>query len=245
MPITFGNSSKMLSDMAFVSCGYETHSHLKHSSWRGIFYPSKQCSGCLTPKSRIYSNTKVSFWKKRLQRNIVTCAYRRPPRRIQLPLKPSPKNRLLAFLPYLMPLLDGVVYGRFVFAKYPVLSAFIFYPLQPLLIVYRGIPFLPFILFAMLFYFVVRNEKVDNFIRYNTMQAILIDLVLIIPQMFLHATSASGAIPSGVVESLCSLVFYAIMVITTYVVLCVVRGNKPDQVPWISEASEAQLKQFF
>ncbi|GJD07994.1 Protein TIC 20-v, chloroplastic [Galdieria sulphuraria] len=162
-----------------------------------------------------------------------------------IPLKPSPKNRLLAFLPYLMPLLDGVVYGRFVFAKYPVISAFIFYPLQPLLIVYRGIPFLAFVLFAMLFYFIVRNETVDNFIRFNTMQAILIDLVLIIPQMFLHATSASGAIPPGVVESLCSLVFCAIVVITMYVIICVARGNKPDQVPLISEASQAQLNRFF
>eukprot|EP00871_Galdieria_phlegrea_P003712 jgi/Galph1/4341/GphlegSOOS_G3026.1 len=183
-----------------------------------------------------YCPKKGSLW---------TCYYRRPSRRNPLSLKPSPKTRLLSFLPYLMPLLDGVMYGRFVFAKQPLITALVFNPLQPLLIIYRGIPFLAFLLFAMLFYFVVRNEQVDTFIRFNTMQAILIDLVLIIPQMFLHATSASGAIPSSVVEGMCTLVFYSIMVITGYVILCLFRGSKPDQVPLISEASEAQLRRQF
>ncbi|GJQ10799.1 hypothetical protein GpartN1_g2590.t1 [Galdieria partita] len=237
----------MVYGMAFV-CTSHVGQYRKHSSWSNIFYPLKYCLCYSSFKNPSWTSIQVSSSSSigTTQRQPVTCAYyRRPPRRNGVPLKPSPKNRLLAFLPYLMPLLDGVVYGRFLFAKYPVISAFIFYPLQPLLIIYRGIPFLAFILFAMLFYFIVRNEKVDNFIRFNTMQAILIDLILIIPQMFLHATSASGAIPSGVVEGLCNLVFYAIMVITTYVVLCITRGNKPDQVPWISEASQAQLKQFF
>jgi uncharacterized membrane protein len=228
----------MLSGMASFSFVHYTG----HFNCTNTFH---QCPFYYYSKQR-FSVGRVSFYSiARTRRPLVTCAYRRPPRRNMIPLKPSPKNRLLAFLPYLMPLLDGVVYGRFVFAKYPVISAFVLYPLQPLLVIYRGIPFLAFILFAMLFYFIVRNERVDQFIRFNTMQAILIDLLLIIPQMFLHATSASGAIPSFVVETLCSLVFYAIMVVTAYVMLCVCRGEKPDQVPLISEASNAQLKQFF
>ncbi|KAK4523250.1 hypothetical protein GAYE_PCTG50G1143 [Galdieria yellowstonensis] len=237
--------------MAFISItgGYVGYYNTRNADWTDTRHHSNYCLSCFQSRnSRLSTIHKVlpsSSVRSNTRRLCVTCAYRRPPRRNLIPLKPTPKTRLLAFLPYFMPLLDGVVYGRFVFAKYPIISAFIFYPLQPLLIIYRGIPFLPFILFAMLFYFIVRNEKVDNFIRFNTMQAILIDLVLIIPQMFLHATSASGAIPAVVVESLCSLVFYAIMVTTAYVLLCVFRGSKPDQVPIISEASEAQLKQFF
>lgn len=55
---------------------------------------------------------------------------------------PPVGDRVAATLPYFLPLLDGVAFGRFLFMSYPGLAR-TFAPLAPLQAVYNGVPFLP------------------------------------------------------------------------------------------------------
>ncbi|MDW8237969.1 MAG: Tic20 family protein, partial [Aquificaceae bacterium] len=90
-------------------------------------------------------------------------------------------DRMCASLVYLLPLYDGIDYGRFLFAQFPLLS-YLKYPLIPLAFVYSAFPLGlgSLLVFIILFVAVVRNEKIPHFIRFNTMQAILLSIVLTI-----------------------------------------------------------------
>jgi len=86
------------------------------------------------------------------------------------------QNRFFAALPYLLPLIYVLPFGRFLFRQFPILQV-IYLPLQPLLAVY-SFPLAGLIIFFVLIFAVVRNENIPHFIRFNTMQAILIDILL-------------------------------------------------------------------
>ncbi|MDE5077512.1 MAG: hypothetical protein O4751_04245, partial [Trichodesmium sp. St2_bin6] len=100
------------------------------------------------------------------------------------------QDRIFACLPYLLPLLDGLEYGKYLFQQFPPLQL-IFIPLVPLLQVYQGIPLCGFIIFLALFLLVVRNNNISHFIRFNTMQAILLDIVLILCSLILSVLGSA------------------------------------------------------
>lgn len=96
----------------------------------------------------------------------------------------TPLDRTFAALVYTFPLVEA--YLRF---SEPLLRELdflrpLFIPLQPFVLIYRLIEtIIPFglgglVIFFMLFFLVVQNERIRHFIRFNTMQAILIGIVL-------------------------------------------------------------------
>jgi hypothetical protein len=87
-------------------------------------------------------------------------------------------DRIFASLPYLLPLIDALSFGRFLFTQFPVLQLLLI-PLAPLMELYR-LPFASLIIFFALYLGVVRNENISHFIRFNAMQAILLDIVLML-----------------------------------------------------------------
>ena len=89
-------------------------------------------------------------------------------------------DRIFASLPYLLPLIEGITFGKDLFKQFPVLKKDIFPWLIKLADIYESIPFAGIIVFLALFVLVVRNEKISHFIRFNTMQAILLDIVLLL-----------------------------------------------------------------
>ena len=88
-------------------------------------------------------------------------------------------QRLLALLAYLLPWSDAVLFGASLFELFPVLQL-LAAPALPLLSLQRLVPFGGFLLFLALFLGVVRNQRVPYFIRFNVLQAILLDIVLIL-----------------------------------------------------------------
>eukprot|EP01025_Chloroclados_australasicus_P017451 TRINITY_DN18910_c0_g1_i2.p2 TRINITY_DN18910_c0_g1~~TRINITY_DN18910_c0_g1_i2.p2 ORF type:complete len:230 (-),score=9.40 TRINITY_DN18910_c0_g1_i2:355-1014(-) len=96
---------------------------------------------------------------------------------------PRVPERVIAALPYLLPLLDGIRYGRFLFMQYPVFAKLLA-PLTPLIEFYYGFPLGSLIIFFGLYLGIVNNMNFDRFVRLNAMQAILLDIILIIPQLF-------------------------------------------------------------
>lgn len=154
---------------------------------------------------------------------------------------PAPlKNRALSILPYIVPLLDSLSFGSYVFRRVPLASTLILTPLYPVFQIYRGVPFLAFGVFLILYLLVVRNPDVARYIRFNTYQALVLDIVLIFPQL-LSGLNLGAAVPAQIVELLSTTVFYAMSIAIGYAVVSNVKGELPDQIPGISDSVRDQI----
>jgi len=153
----------------------------------------------------------------------------------------TPLDRIFAALVYLIPLYDGIVYGRFLFVQFPFLT-YLQYPLLPLAIVYSLIPFGlgSLVVFIALFVGVVRNEKIPHFIRFNTMQAILISIVLAIVSLIYQVVLAP-LIRGFFAEVLFNTIFLGVLAMVGYSVVQSARGRYAEM-PVISEASYLQTR---
>ena len=145
------------------------------------------------------------------------------------------KERIFACLPYLLPLVEGFTFGIPLFKQVPAL-ALAFTPLFPLLQIYDSVPFAGLVVFFALFFLVVRNESIAHFIRFNTMQAILIDIVLVLCGIGLPLFGVSFA---G--EILSNTVFIGLVAAVGYSVIQSALGRYAE-VPVISEAVYMQVR---
>lgn len=103
------------------------------------------------------------------------------------------RDRIFASLPYLLPLMDALVFGASLFNVFPALQL-VFVPLLPLLFIYNSFGgFTSLIIFFALFLLVVRNERINHFIRFNTMQALLLDITLVLARLILRVLQVGGA----------------------------------------------------
>ncbi len=148
------------------------------------------------------------------------------------------QDRIFACLPYLLPLIDGLVYGRYLFQQFPPLQL-IFIPLVPLWQIYQGKRFLGFIIFLALFLLVVRNNNISHFIRFNTMQAILLDIVLILCGLILSILG--GTLGGFILETLSNMIFLGILGSFIYTVVQSAMGRYAE-IPTISDAVYMQVR---
>ena len=88
-------------------------------------------------------------------------------------------QRLLGLLAYLLPWSDALSFGRELYNLFPWIS-YLALPATPVLLLERSIPFGGFLLFLVLFLVVVRNPNVPYYLRFNVLQAILLDILLVV-----------------------------------------------------------------
>ena len=149
------------------------------------------------------------------------------------------KDRIFASLPYLLPIISGLPFGSFLFRQFPALGVFLI-PLQPVLLIYNSVPFAGLIIFFLLFLLVVRNEKIAHFIRFNTMQAILLDILLVLCSLVLQILlPALGT--NLVTETLINIVFLGTVVACGYSIVKSLLGHYAE-IPTLSEAVYAQVR---
>ncbi len=151
------------------------------------------------------------------------------------------KDRVFACLPYALPLVSVIPFGSFIMGQFPPLQ-FLFVPLIPVIFIYRQVPFGlgALIVFFLLFLLVVRNEKVPHFIRFNAMQAILLDIALTLCSLLLGVlTPALGQ--SLVTETLFNIIFLGTLTACIYAIVQSVLGRYAE-LPTISEAVYAQVR---
>lgn len=148
-------------------------------------------------------------------------------------------DRIFASLPYLLPLIDGLDFGTFLFKQFPILQI-ILQPILPLLILYGSIPFAGLIIFFALYLGVVRNSNINYFIRFNTMQAILLDIGLIL--LSLIVPILARVLPSPIIgETLYNTVFLGVVVAFFYSVIQSLLGRYAE-IPTISDAVKMQVR---
>jgi len=95
---------------------------------------------------------------------------------------PEPLDRVIAAVPYMLPFLDALSYGRFLFFQYPVLRQIIS-PLAPVISLYSSVPFAALLAFFGVYLGIVNNRSLSRFVRFNAMQAVLLDILLILPRL--------------------------------------------------------------
>jgi len=151
-------------------------------------------------------------------------------------------QRVIAPLVYLLPWSDAIPFGLGidgVFNQVPLLRLLIV-PAVPFIQLNRGVPFGGLLLFFVLFLAVVRNPKVPYFLRFNTLQALMTDIVLIVLSFgfsILLQPLASGSLLIG---TLSSTIVIAVLAILVFALVECLRGREPD-LPGISQAARMQL----
>ena len=150
--------------------------------------------------------------------------------------EPTTTDKLVSVLPYLLPLLDGLQFGRFLLEGQdnPAVGV-----LAILYTLYRSIPFSGFVAFLALSV-LSGNLGINRQIRFNMQQAIYFDIALFIPGL---VASLNGLVLSGlgvqipeVVSQLGSdAVFITLLAGIGYAVVSSLLGITPDKVPFISD----------
>lgn len=157
----------------------------------------------------------------------------------------TPLDRFFSCLPYLLPLMDALVFGQPLFRQFPAVEM-LFLPLAPFLIIYSQINSLLFgfgglLLFLALFFLVVRNESISHFIRFNTMQSIIIGIALSlfgIVWAYILGPALSGTL---IQDTLFNVVFLGVVAAVIYSVVQCILG-KYAEIPTLSEAAYMQVR---
>ena len=150
------------------------------------------------------------------------------------------KDRIFAALVYLLPLYSAFAFGIFIFQQIPFLGAALVIVLTPLAFLYSSLgSFGSLIIFFVLFLAVVRNPRISHFIRFNTMQAILIEILVYLLGLVLGFV-ARGLGANLVVETLFNVVFLGAFAACVYSIIQSFIGKYAD-IPTISEAAYSQV----
>nr|QKY65036.1 chloroplast protein import component Tic20-II [Passiflora biflora] len=163
------------------------------------------------------------------------------PTLIRMSYSPVPANdRLISIVSYTLPFFNSIQYGRFLFASYPLLAQ-LFDPLIPLLNLYRSIPYASFVAFFALYFGVGINQSFNQYVRFNAMQAISLDVLLVLPtllaQLFQPGRSKLGF---KIYVWVHSAVFLFNSFCFVYAFVYSILGKTP-YLPFVSGAASKQL----
>jgi Chloroplast import apparatus Tic20-like len=151
-------------------------------------------------------------------------------------------DKFFGSLVYVLPIADVYFFGQFVFAQFPIVRE-IYLPLIPLLIINND-RIGGFVLFLGLYLCVVRNPQISRFIRFNTLQAILIGILIslcgLVLQYVLSPLLGGGG---PVLEVLMNTVFFGTLVMAGYGIFMSALG-KYTEIPQLSETAQIQVDRF-
>jgi hypothetical protein len=147
-------------------------------------------------------------------------------------------QRLLAAAAYLLPWSDGLDFGSSLFGLFPVLQ-WLSLPALPVALLQQAVPFGSFLLFLVLFLAVVRNPRVPYLIRFNVLQAILIDILLVLVSLAFNVLLEPLGIDFAL-RTLSNTVFLGVLVLVVFGVVQSLRGEEAN-IPSLSDAVRMQL----
>lgn len=163
----------------------------------------------------------------------------RPPAMQGLPLW----QRLLAVAAYLLPWRHGMAFGGGLAQAFPTLNPLfnaLALPVFPLVAVENLLPFGGLVIFLGLYLGVVRNQRVPYAIRFNVLQAILLDIVLVLLSLVLSLLTGLPTAAGFALRTLDDTVFLGTLLVIGYCLVQGLRGLEPE-LPTVSEAVRMQL----
>jgi hypothetical protein len=153
------------------------------------------------------------------------------------------QDRFKACVPYMLPLLDGEMFGRYIYERVPPLGFLDSLFIGPLYDFYEKVPLLGLVIFLVLTLGTRGNTEMSRAVRFSAQQAALIDVMLIFPELIGSAFEGED-IPRYLVEPCMNFVWYTYMAMVVYCIYQNLRGKKPDDIPWISGYAELMVGPF-
>ncbi|XP_058219126.1 protein TIC 20-v, chloroplastic-like [Rhododendron vialii] len=148
----------------------------------------------------------------------------------------DPADRLISAVTYFFPFFDGIQYGKYVITQFTPIQTLV-QPLIPSIRAFNSIPFNGFLVFITLYFVVVRNPNFSRYVRFNTMQAIILDTLLIIPDLVVRGFNPKDGIGLDFMMSLDSTVFLYLLVCLVYGFGSCLFGQVP-RLPIVADAAE-------
>ncbi|PWA55025.1 hypothetical protein CTI12_AA433970 [Artemisia annua] len=150
-------------------------------------------------------------------------------------------DRLISSAAYFFPFFNGLQYGRYLFAQYPRTLGLILEPLLPLLSFYRSVPYASYLAFLLLYIGVVRNNNVSRYARFNAMQAVVLDVLLVLPMLVQRIFNPGPHGLSGkIVMFSHNVIFVVVCACFVYTVGYSVLGRTP-KLPIVGDAAGRQF----
>lgn len=157
---------------------------------------------------------------------------------------------LYASLPYILPMSAVVIFGAGILQQFLPLQ-YIFFPFFWL---YRNVLMFPvvpllglngeFVILIGLYLLIIRDSRINHFVRFNTMQAILLEIVIFLTQLSISLLAQIIGGVSSVALMLVVLgntVFLGIVAACIYAIAQNIAG-KYSEIPGISEAAAMQCE---
>ena len=156
--------------------------------------------------------------------------------------EPTLSEKAISILPYLLPLLDGLQFGRFLLEGQdnPLIAI-----LAAFFILYRSIPLSGFIAFFALN--ILSNQLgINRLIRFNMQQAIFLDVFLFIPGFIasvgaLVLNGLGVTIPAIAAQIGNDAIFVTLVAAIGYSVVSSLLGITPDKIPGVSDQVNARI----
>ena len=153
-------------------------------------------------------------------------------------------DRIKSCIPYLLPLIDGDSFGKYIYERIPPLGTLDYVLLRPLVECIQAVPFLGILIFTA-FALGPRFTNQSREVRFNAQQAVLIDVAIIFPTLIGEAVNSADAnLPRSIIEPCSNFVWYAYVSMVIYCIASNLRGKKPDQIPFISNYAEIAIGPF-
>ncbi|XP_042477894.1 protein TIC 20-v, chloroplastic [Macadamia integrifolia] len=149
------------------------------------------------------------------------------------------QDRIISAVCYFYPFFDGIQYGKYVITQFSPIQVLI-QPLFPAIRVFKSFPFNGFLVFLTLYFVVVRNPSFSRYVRFNTMQAIVLDVLLIFPDLLERSFNPREGFGLDLLMSLDSTVFLYLLVCLIYGSTSCLLGQLP-RLPIVAEAAERQV----
>lgn len=162
---------------------------------------------------------------------------------------PTSLERFYSCLPYILPMSAAVIYGSVLFQQFPLFVL----PFAPLIWFYANVmtfPLVPvlgltgeFFLFLGLYFLVVKDTSIPHFIRFNTMQALLMQIMLFIAQLVFQLIQqlSVAPLPSLISSTLVNTIFIGTMLVSSYAIYYGIKGEYSD-IPVLSQSSSFQCE---
>ncbi len=152
------------------------------------------------------------------------------------------KDKVFSAYIYALPLFYSLQFGRFVLGYFPdVIKQILSLIVAPVALIYGLLgPFANIIIFFGLYLGVIRNENISRFIRFNAMQAILIDIFLVLCGIVasLFTRGLNGGL---LIETLYNVIFLGTLAACFYSMIQSALG-KYAEIPTISDAANSQIR---
>lgn len=158
-------------------------------------------------------------------------------------------DKILGSLTYLLPLYDAIFVGGALIkllSNFPALipvGEILLLLTAPVRFAYSLVPFGfgSIAVFFALFFLVVRNSNISHFIRFNTLQAILIGFIISIGSILLDLIGVPEL--SLITDALYNVLLFGGVAAVGYSIFQCLMGRYPE-IPTISEAVNIQIGRF-